>query len=69
VGADATYADMGCETARRLKAAGIATVMLAGQPGDLAGDLESAGVDQFIHLRSDAHGVLENLARTKGVAL
>lgn len=69
VGPDAAYAELGCETARRLKAAGVATVMLAGQPGDLAGDLESAGVDRFIHLRSDAHGVLEDLARTKGVAL
>ena len=32
-------------------------------------DLAAAGVDQFIHVRSDLHAVLGDLARSKGVAL
>ena len=69
VGLDATYAEQAVETARQLKDAGIETVILAGQPGDLADALRDAGVDQFIHVRSDAHAVLRELAASKGVAL
>ncbi|MDY0109099.1 MAG: methylmalonyl-CoA mutase family protein [Candidatus Krumholzibacteria bacterium] len=69
VGLDATYAEQAAETARQLKDAGLETVILAGQPGELEAELRAAGVDQFIHLRSDAHAVLSELATSKGVAL
>ncbi|MDD5720671.1 MAG: methylmalonyl-CoA mutase, partial [Candidatus Krumholzibacteria bacterium] len=69
VGLDATYAEQAAETARQLKDAGLETVILAGQPGEREAELRAAGVDQFIHLRSDAHAVLSELATSKGVAL
>ena len=37
-------------------------VILAGQPGDLAEALTAAGVDEFIHARSDVLEVLGRLA-------
>lgn len=69
VGRDESYAEQAADTARALKDAGIGTVLLAGLPRDLADALREAGVDEFIHLRSDCHAVLSELARTKGVAL
>jgi methylmalonyl-CoA mutase len=67
VGLDETYAELGVSTAAALKAAGVATVILAGLPGDLVAPLRTAGVDEFIHVRSDAHAVLCALARRQGV--
>jgi len=69
VGRDETYAEQAADTARALKDAGVQTVLLAGLPADLEDALQAAGVDQFIHVRSDCHAVLSDLARTKGVAL
>ncbi|HOX25503.1 MAG TPA: acyl-CoA mutase large subunit family protein [Candidatus Krumholzibacteria bacterium] len=69
VGLDETYAALAADTARALKAAGAETVVVAGQPGDLVASLDAAGVDQYIHVRADAHAVLSDLARSKGVEL
>lgn len=69
VGLDATYVEHAAAAARALKEAGVGTVILAGAPGDQADTLAEAGVDEFIHLRSDAHAVLTTLAESKGVAL
>ena len=69
VGLDATYAEQGAAVAAALKAAGIETVILAGMPTDLADALRAAGVDEFIHVRSDALTTLRGLARRKGVSL
>jgi len=69
VGLDATYAEQGVAAAVALKAAGVETVILAGLPQDLVAALKAAGVDEFIHVRSDAHAVLSALARSKGVSL
>jgi methylmalonyl-CoA mutase len=68
-GLDATYAVQGVATAAALKAAGIETVILAGLPTDLVPALKAAGVDEFIHVRTDAWAVLAKLARSKGVSL
>jgi methylmalonyl-CoA mutase len=69
VGRDDTYAAQAAETARELKDAGVETVLLAGMPQDIADELRTAGVDDFIHVRSDCLAVLTELARSKGVAL
>ncbi len=69
VGLDDTYAEQAADTARQLKDVGVSTVMLAGMPRDLVDDLQQAGVDAFIHVRSDLHAVLSELAASKGVAL
>jgi len=69
VGLDATYAAQAVAVVRELKDAGLQTVILAGQPADLVEELQAAGVDHFISLRSDAHAVLSELARSKGVSL
>lgn len=69
VGLDNTYAELGAATAAALKAAGIETVILAGLPAELADALRNAGVDEFIHVRSDALATLRDLARRKGVSL
>jgi len=69
VGLDATYAAQAVAAARQLKDAGVQTVLLAGQPGELEAELRAAGVDGFIHLRTDAHAVLGELAASKGVTL
>ena len=46
------------ELAPKLKAAGAATVVLAGNPGQSEAAYRSAGVDRFIYVRCD---VLETL--------
>lgn len=69
VGLDATYVEQAAAVAAALKVAGVETVILAGLPADLIVALKAAGVDEFIHVRSDAHAVLGALARSKGVSL
>ncbi len=69
VGLDETYAELAADTAHALKAAGIATVVLAGQPGAIGDVLRGAGVDDFIHVRSDILTTLQHLATSKGVAM
>lgn len=56
---DARYDEAAVETARALKAAGVAHVWLAGRPGALEGALTAAGVEHFLAAGSDALAVLE----------
>jgi methylmalonyl-CoA mutase len=44
-------------------------VVLAGLPKDLAETFKAAGVDEFIHVRSDVHASLSGVAARIGVAL
>ncbi|MBU2500362.1 acyl-CoA mutase large subunit family protein [bacterium] len=68
VGLDETYRLQAAETARVLKAQeSPPRVILAGQPGDLESELKEAGVDEFIHLRSDVLAVLDRLAADQEV--
>lgn len=69
VGLDGTYGEQALDTVKALKAAGVATVLLAGAPGDDADALKEAGLAGFINMRSDAHAELSKLAESKGVAL
>jgi methylmalonyl-CoA mutase len=55
---DARYAAYGEAAAGALKAAGARRVVLAGRPGDRRAAYESAGVDDFVYLGSDALGAL-----------
>jgi methylmalonyl-CoA mutase len=70
VGRDETYAEQAAETARLVKsAADPPVVVLAGRPKPLVAELQAAGVDSFIHQRSDVLEVLGDLARQCGVTL
>ena len=63
VGLDATYAEQAADLARALKASGqVPHVVLSGRAGDLAEELAAAGVDEFLHARSDVLEVLGRLA-------
>lgn len=55
---DGLYAEHAAATAAALKAAGAATVYLAGNPGELRGEYEAAGVDEFIYVGCDVLDVL-----------
>jgi methylmalonyl-CoA mutase len=66
VGLDETYAGLGVEVAAALAGApGAPYLLAAGQP-DCRPDLETAGVAQFIHLRSDLIGELGTLFAQMG---
>jgi methylmalonyl-CoA mutase len=67
VGPDDTYPDAVPALARSLKAGGVRTVLVAGLLKDQAEVFKAAGVDDFIHVRSDVHAVLAGLATTMGV--
>jgi methylmalonyl-CoA mutase len=60
-GSDQRYAAEAVEVALALKAEGVAHVLLAGRPGDNEAALREAGIDEFVHARSD---ILEVLGRT-----
>lgn len=60
-GSDDRYAAEAAATARTLKAAGCAKVLLAGRPGELEKDLREAGVDGFIYLGCDVVAVLRDV--------
>ncbi len=64
---DDVYAEQAAATARALKAAGAAAVVLAGRPGDREAEWREAGVDHFIHVGCDVLDVLRTLLRTEGV--
>lgn len=65
---DATYPELVPPLIERLKKNDTAIrVVLAGYPKDHVEALRAAGVDDFIHLRSDALGLLQNLQKTLGV--
>lgn len=67
VGLDDTYVEAVPVLAKALKAGGIKTVLVAGMLKDHADAFKAAGVDDFIHVRSDVHAVLSGLAKTMGV--
>lgn len=57
-GSDERYATEAADTAKRLRAAGVKRVVLAGRPGALEADLRAAGVDAFIFVGCDALATL-----------
>jgi methylmalonyl-CoA mutase len=61
---DAIYAEKAAAAARALKAAGVATVYLAGRPAEAETALKAAGVDDFIYMGCDVLAVLK-AAHTK----
>jgi methylmalonyl-CoA mutase len=61
---DAIYAEKAADVAQALKAAGAATVYLAGRGGELEAALKAAGVDDFIYVGCDVEGTL-NAAHKK----
>jgi methylmalonyl-CoA mutase len=64
VGLDDTYIEQAPELAKAVKAAGAKTMLVAGLLEDHADAFKAAGVDNFIHVRSDAHAVLSGLAKS-----
>ncbi len=60
-GSDERYAAEAAASARALKAAGCARVLLAGRPGNLEPSLREAGVDGFLFAGCDAVAVLSEL--------
>jgi methylmalonyl-CoA mutase len=60
---DKVYGELAEATARALKAAGCATVYLAGNPGDARAAYQAAGIDEFVHVGSD---LLDILGRALG---
>ncbi|MBI1384034.1 MAG: methylmalonyl-CoA mutase [Rhizobiales bacterium] len=60
-GSDADYAVGASEAARRAKAGGAGFVMLAGKPGAIEGELAGAGVEAFVHARSNRVEVLSEV--------
>lgn len=64
VGLDDTYVEQVPELAKTLKAGGAKTVLLAGLLKDQADAFKTAGVDDFIHIKSDAYSVLCSLAKS-----
>ncbi|HJZ45216.1 MAG TPA: methylmalonyl-CoA mutase, partial [Hyphomicrobiaceae bacterium] len=67
-GSDQAYAELAEATAGALKAAGASHVLLAGQPKGQQGELEAAGVDDFILAGGDAIATLTSLHRALGVS-
>ena len=64
---DPVYALRGVGTTLALREAGAERVILAGQPGDLRGDLETAGVDEFWHQGMDVVEALTRLQSDLGL--
>jgi methylmalonyl-CoA mutase len=67
VGPDETYIEQAPALAAAAKAGGAKTVLLAGLLKDHAEAFKAAGVDGFIHIKSDVHAVLSGLAKGLGV--
>ena len=64
---DKKYGQVAEETARRLKAAGARTVILAGNPGANEAMYRAAGVDRFIFIQCDVLNTLQELLHEEGV--
>jgi methylmalonyl-CoA mutase len=64
---DKIYGERAADAARALKAAGARTVVLAGSPGENRDAWSAAGVDLYIHMGCDAHGILTALMQQEGV--
>ncbi|MDR2560542.1 MAG: acyl-CoA mutase large subunit family protein [Holophagales bacterium] len=69
VGLDDTYIEQAEGLAKAVKAGGIKTMLVAGLLKDHADAFKAAGVDDFVHIKSDAHAVLSGLAKGLGVTL
>ncbi|MTI42595.1 heterodimeric methylmalonyl-CoA mutase small subunit [Roseibium hamelinense] len=59
VSSDTVYDEQGADAARALKAAGAATLYLAGRPGALEDSLRQAGVDEFVYAGADILDMLQ----------
>lgn len=66
-GKDEQYPTLVPELARGLHAAGVRTVILAGNPGANEGAYREAGVDRFVFVKCDVVGVLRGLLVEEGV--
>lgn len=64
---DAVYAERAAATATALKEAGAVLVVVAGDPGEQAEALRSAGVDEFWHAGMDVLDTLRRLHSTLGI--
>ena len=64
---DPVYAQRAVGTALALREAGASRVILAGKPGNLRGELESAGVDEFWYQGMDVVEALTRLHADLGV--
>jgi len=64
---DKKYGQVAEETARRLKASGARTVILAGNPGANEATYRAAGIDRFIFIRCDVLNTLQELLHEEGV--
>lgn len=64
---DARYATDVENVVPRLRAAGVRTVVLAGNPGDAEARYRAAGVDRFIFVTCDVLATLRDLLREEGV--
>ena len=67
VGLDDTYLEAVPVLAKALKAGGARTVLVAGLLKEQADAFKAAGVDDFVHVRSDVQAVLSGLAKSMGV--
>ncbi len=68
-GGDAQYEEHAEAFARALKAAGVQTLFLAGNPGDKRDAYAAAGVDSFISVGCDVLAILRSTLADLGVAL
>lgn len=64
---DERYRELGVAAVRALRAAGVATVALAGRPRDVFDDLAAAGVDEFIAVGTDVIDVLQRILSGAGI--
>jgi methylmalonyl-CoA mutase len=67
VGLDDAYVEQVQTLAKAIKAKGGRTLLVAGLPKDHVEAFKAAGVDDFIHVKSDVHAVLSGLAKGLGV--
>ena len=67
-GTDDRCAAEAVDVARELRVDGVAHVLLVGRPGDRESDWRDAGVDEFVHARSDVLDVLGRMLDVLGVA-
>ena len=61
--ADDDYAREVADTARILKAAGVRSLYLIGQPGEREAEWRADGIDTFIHIGCDALAILQAVQR------
>jgi len=63
---DAVYDRLAASTAKALKRAGAAEVVLAGRPGEREADLRAAGIDRFAFAGMDVVAFLDHLLSATG---